>query len=149
MTFTSGMTGVALPNTVFGAALFNHRVFQLTTLAIVAPVPSVLDHFKLFKVDDARELELVVDLVDQFGEQIGVKVEEAEFFGNPVDKNGEGISNENAHLTCYKIEDDGNDEERVLEIENQFGLQTLEIKEAKLLCVPTEKIDVVLIKDDD
>ena len=108
-----------------------------------------IDHFKLYEVDDAEELGLVVDLFDQFHDELGVEVKKAQFFGNPVDKNGEGIIDEASHLTCYEIEDDGDDEERTLEIDNQFGLQTLEVEEAELLCVPTEKLGVVVIEDDD
>ncbi len=37
--FPSGMTGVVLPNTVFGSYLFNSAVFQVTSPVIVAPVP--------------------------------------------------------------------------------------------------------------
>ena len=37
--FPSGMTGVALPNTIFGAFLGSDRVFEASSLAIIAPVP--------------------------------------------------------------------------------------------------------------
>lgn len=37
--FPSGMTGVASPNTVYGAFLFSSRVFELTSDAIIAPPP--------------------------------------------------------------------------------------------------------------
>ena len=107
-----------------------------------------LSHFKLYAVDDAEELGIVVDLVDQFGEELDVVVGEAKFFGLPVDKNGEGTAFTVDHLTCYEIEDDGDDEDREVEISNQFGLQTLFVQEPDLLCVPTQKIKVTDLNDE-
>jgi hypothetical protein len=80
-----------------------------------------------------------VDLTDQFGTAT-VFVGKPEFFCNPVDKNGEGIRNPAAHLTCYKIK--AKSAKRDVLIGNEFGGQTLDLKDPELLCVPSDKIEV-------
>lgn len=101
---------------------------------------TVLDHFKCYKAKGASP-NVAVDLEDQFGVEPGVLVEQPKLFCNPVDKNGEGIHNPAAHLTCYKIEGDG--EKRDVVVGNQFGGQSLEVKKPELLCVPSDKIDAI------
>jgi hypothetical protein len=101
---------------------------------------TVLDHFKCYKAKGASP-NVAVDLEDQFGVEPEVLVEQPKLFCNPVDKNGEEIRNPAAHLTCYKINADG--ENRDVVVENQFGGQTLEVEKPKLLCVPSDKIDVI------
>ena len=61
------------------------------------------DHFKCYEAE-GNEVGVIVDLEDQFGVLPGVRVEEPELFCNPVDKNGEGISDPTAHPTCYEID---------------------------------------------
>jgi hypothetical protein len=65
---------------------------------------------------------------------------------NPVDKDGEGIINSGAHLTCYRIRkvggDDDDDNDRDVSVENQFGPQLLEVESRRHLCVPSSKNDV-------
>ncbi len=58
-----------------------------------------------------------------------------DFFCNPTDKNNEGVRNADDHLACYKIK--GFKANRDALIANQFGGQTLKLKEGKLLCVPS------------
>ena len=88
-----------------------------------------------------------VGLEDQFGVHPQVLVDEPELFCNPVDKNNEGILHPEAHLTCYDIDRD--EEERDVTVLNQFGPQTLEVEDPKLLCVPSEKLSVVEQPTDD
>ena len=53
-----------------------------------------------------RFIQSFFSLVDQFGLELGVEVQEPELFCNPVDKNGEGFKDPRVHLTCYEIDDD-------------------------------------------
>jgi hypothetical protein len=107
--------------------------------------PPVLDHFKCYKTKqvgttfDPRQ----VVLTDQFNTE-RVNVVRPEAFCNPVDKNGEGISDPAAHLTCYKIRDVRGDEfpkfdERRVEVTDQFGTRTLLVKKVRTLCLPSSK----------
>ena len=105
-----------------------------------------LDHFKCYKAK-GKPPNVAVDLEDQFGIEPGVLVKRPTLFCNPVDKNGEGIRNPAAHLTCYKVKGDG--EKRHVVVRNQFGEQTLEVKKPQILCVPSDKIDVIPREDDD
>ena len=63
------------------------------------PTSAALDHFKCYKAKGAS-LDVLVSLVDQFGVEPEVLVGKPKLFCNPVDKNDEGISNPEAHLTC-------------------------------------------------
>ncbi len=99
---------------------------------------------------EGHDVDVIVDLEDQFGAAPQVRVGEPELFCNPVDKNGEGTKDPEAHLTCYEIEDEEEEERDVLIIvNNQLDVQTLEVEEPELLCVPSEKIDVVVVPEDD
>ena len=109
------------------------------------PVVGVLDHFKCYKTKqrgtkfDPRQ----VVLADQFNTQ-RVNVVRPETFCNPVDKDGEGISDPTAHLTCYKIRDVRGDEfpkfrKRRVEVSDQFGTHTLLLKKIRTLCLPSSK----------
>jgi hypothetical protein len=101
-----------------------------------------LDYFKCYEVEDGDDIDVIVSLQDQFDlEPKDFLVKEAELFCNPVDKNGEGILDETAHLTCYEIKDE--EVEREVLVQNQLDKQFLELVEAELLCVPSEKIAVV------
>lgn len=100
----------------------------------------MLDHFKCYEAK-GDPLDVTVDLHDQFEVEPGVLVKKPVFFCNPVAKNGEGILNPAAHLTCYEISDDG--EKRDVVVEHQFGAQTLEVKKPQLLCLRSKKIDVI------
>ncbi len=70
-------------------------------------------------------------------------MEDPKLFCNPVEIDGEEITDPLAHLTCYQIEDEEVERE-VLVINELPDNQFLELEEAKLLCVPTEKLAVVL-----
>ena len=98
-----------------------------------------LDHFKCYEAVGVP-VNVITTLEDQFGLQPLVLVGKPKFFCNPVDKNGEGIKDPTAHLTCYEIAV-AEKIERVVVVANQFGeQQALEVENSKLLCVPSEKI---------
>ncbi len=120
---------------------------RISKIAGVSPPAAALDHFKCYEAE-GDDVVVTVDLEDQFGVELQVLVGEPKLFCNPVDKNGEGISNPTVHLTCYEIEDKEG-EERVVEVDNQFGVQTLKVEEPELLCVPSEKISVAPEDDDE
>ena len=62
-------------------------------------------------------------------------------FCNPADKNGEGILNEDDHLTCYKVKGPKLlplDRPKV-EVGNELGSLQLQATKAMLLCLPSTK----------
>ena len=105
-----------------------------------ATVAVSIDHFLLYAVDaDGDELELILMLADQFESAIH-KVDEVERLGNPVDKDGEGISDADTHLVAYEIDDgDPEHEKRLLRVTNQFGELSLETDDPEWLLVPSLK----------
>jgi cysteine-rich repeat protein len=85
-----------------------------------------------------------VTLEDQFETKL-TTVMWPDFFCNPVDKNGKGINDSTAHLTCYKIKDARGQarlERQDVEVEDQFGKLTLTVRKTEALCVPSEKVEV-------
>jgi hypothetical protein len=104
----------------------------------------LVEHFKCYEAE-GDDLDVRIELADQFGVAPNVRVEEPEFFCNPVGTNGAVIQDENAHLVCYEI--DGAAVE--VPVDNEFGRQILEVDEAKLLCVPSAKLNVRVVPDDD
>jgi uncharacterized repeat protein (TIGR01451 family) len=118
-----------------------------TAETLISP-PTELDHFKCYKT---RQLGTKFDprqvvLTDQFNMQ-RVNVVRPEAFCAPADKDGSGINDPTAHLTCYKIRDVRGDEfpkfekERV-EVTDQFGTRTLLLKKIRSLCLPSSKAPV-------
>jgi hypothetical protein len=151
----SGVTGVRLevledPSLPFNGPGFGSDSgnFALTEITLDTTSIPMLDHFLCYKAKGSA-VDVTVSLQDQFGEKPEVLVAEPTLFCNPVDKNAEGIAEATARLICYKIEEEGH--KRLVLIENQFGTQILQLKKPKLLCVPSEEIEVVQDneKDDD
>jgi uncharacterized repeat protein (TIGR01451 family) len=112
---------------------------------VPGPLPTGLDHFKCYKTKQvgARFDPRRVVLTDQFGTE-RVNVVRPEAFCTPVDKDGSGISDPSAHLTCYKIGDVRGDEfpkfrKRRVEAGDQFGTHTLLLKKTRTLCLPSSK----------
>ena len=93
-----------------------------------------LDYFKCYKAQGVP-VNVNVNLTDQFGVELDVLVGIPALFCNPVDKNGEGMMNPDADLTCYEIDADQG-AEQVVVIDNQFGQQNLDVNDPELLCVP-------------
>ncbi len=109
------------------------------------PIACSLDHFKLYKAKTkARTQKFAsreVELQDQFQTRDTTVLKPA-YLGNPANKNTEGINVSEIHHECYKIKDVRGQAKfpgwRVGTI-NQFGSETLDLKKAKLLCVPSLK----------
>jgi hypothetical protein len=104
-----------------------------------------LDHFKCYK---SKVEKLTISLEDQFEPETVQLVKsgrKADTFCNPVAKTVAGattpIFDPSAHLSCYKIKDvTGADfVQRDVDIDNQFGPQTLKVLKPDTLCVPTQK----------
>jgi hypothetical protein len=102
------------------------------------------DHFECYQAVDLGTPRFVrqdVTLADQFETKL-TTVMWPDSFCNPVDKDGEGIDDPNAHLTCYRIKDARGQprlERQDVEVEDQFGELTLTVRKAEALCVPSGK----------
>lgn len=100
-----------------------------------------LDHYKCYKAKDLKNPKFqsaAVALSDQF-ESEDAEVKKPFLVCNPVEKNGEGISNSVDHLACYKIKSPKLVSQPKVEIVNQLGTVQLQAKKAFLLCVPSSK----------
>jgi len=101
-----------------------------------------LDHFKCYTAQQIMgdQPPAVVTLQDQFGVE-PVAVGPPQVFCNPVDIVEDGISmtDPNAHLKCYAITPTQQFVPRDVVVTNQFGTETLRVKEPTLLCLPTQK----------
>jgi hypothetical protein len=75
---------------------------------------------------------------DQLTSEV-VTVEKVRFSCAPVDKNGEGISNSDAYLTCYQVKAAKLAPRPRVEVSTQFQVSRLELKKPTLLCVPSTK----------
>jgi hypothetical protein len=105
-----------------------------TTTTTIVP----LDHFRVYNAIGPNGMP--VTLKDQFHEEPDIQLGSLAFFLPPVDKNGEGIRDEVTHLACYPIPQSPNPFDPIaLQVDNQFGLQGLQVRDPRLLCVPTEK----------
>ena len=120
----------ALIGTLFAQPVAVHAVQPAEV-----PVPAAsLDHYTWY--DAFGPVGPIVTLADQFQAQV-VDLGPVIGFLPPADKNGEGITNPDDHLTCYWIPE--GEFGAVVEVMNQFGPQTLDVGNPNSLCVPTEK----------
>jgi len=111
-------------------------------------LPLNVNHFKCYNVKesmDTPKFEKLIVLVDDpnFGITQEFEVKKPKMLCTPVDKNGEGIVDEENHLMCYdikKLEGDPKFEKLSVFTNNQFGPEELEVKKQKQLCVPSVKI---------
>jgi len=110
------------------------------------PIPGAIDHYLGYKVKESKHTEkfqkFTVTLSDQFEPDAIYTVKKPVRLYNPVDKNGEGISDEITHLLGYKIKaPEGEKFEKVTNVlvTNQFGNLILDVKKPKLLLVPSSK----------
>ncbi len=115
--------------------LDNNSIEEDTTIN-----PSI-EHYLSYQINESKgtpKFESTnVGLNDQFssGE---FKVKQLYRLFNPVDKNDEGLTNEENHLVGYRIQGKDKVRETVL-VENQFGILSLDIKNERLLLVPSSK----------
>ena len=107
-------------------------------------VASVLDlnHFKCYKAGTARKTpkfqKRPVTLSDHFLATSSTVLTPFMLCA-PVDKNGEGSKDPAAHLACYKIKDATKFAGTTVTTANQLGTETLAIKQARMVCVPSRK----------
>ncbi|MBI4516928.1 MAG: LamG domain-containing protein, partial [Deltaproteobacteria bacterium] len=118
------------------------------------PLPEHLDHFKCYAATTLegtpRFEPRKVTLWDQFQlETKSTMVRRPVSLCTPVDKNGEGISDPTALLTCYRIGDDSGGEQtgdhgsntRDITLHNQFGDDALTLLSwPHRLCVPSTRL---------
>lgn len=108
-----------------------------------------LDHFLLYRVIDGDDVQVTVDLEDQWHKESDVEVRRPVYFANPAGKISPYIDwdpsmpliiqNPDEHLVFYEIV--GEVYQGNVVIENQFHLQeTLSVSNPDLLAVPSEKI---------
>jgi hypothetical protein len=109
--------------------------------------PECLNHYLVYEVIETDSPEVGVTLKDQFipdGED--VVVWEPVLFGNPVQKTVDGVVTDiekaDEHLVFYRIElPPGNTSiDQTIQIDNQFGPETLELTLRDTLAVPSQKI---------
>jgi hypothetical protein len=109
--------------------------------------PSTNDHYLGYDVKETKHTDkfekMTVTLSDQFETDVVYKVEKPDRLYNPVDKEGEGISDDITHYVGYKIKIPKGDPkfEKVTNVlvENQFGQIIVDVKKPKLLLVPSLK----------
>jgi hypothetical protein len=105
-------------------------------------MPVGLDHYLLYKVEYSPYWEIAVNLTDQFGGNATVTVHQPAYFANPVQKTYKGevtdILNPDVHAVIYAIS--GAPFETQLQIDNQFGNQTLDVSDPHYMAVPSEKV---------
>ena len=84
----------------------------------------------------------------QFEDEFDVDIKKLKFFCNPVDKNGEGIQDNDTHLVVYQIKDKSKahrkrnplkDPNDAILTHNQFGRELLGTVKPEWLLVPAEK----------
>ena len=103
------------------------------------------DHFKVYDVDDVA-VEDSVYLTDQFDPQSKqATVVALTHFANPVHKILEDgseskIQNKHRHLTWYRLNQQQPEPRRTVRFRNQFGQQSVDIRQAQVLLVPTQKL---------
>jgi|APSaa5957512535_1039671.scaffolds.fasta_scaffold09241_2 hypothetical protein len=112
------------------------------------PVPAelekiVINHFKCYDAKESKKTpkfeKRTIDLDDQFG-SVTMKVHKIKSLCSPVDKNSEGVVNEENYLMCYdlkKIKGESKFQKINVFTNNQFGSEELEAKKQKQLCVPS------------
>jgi len=116
-------------------------VAALVATAAAVPAQAVLDHYKCYAAKDLKQPQFArttLPTADQFV-ATNTEFKSPAFVCNPVSKNGSPIINPNDHLVCYKIKDEQKFDGPNVTVTDQFGTLKLDVKKAKLLCVPGSK----------
>ena len=100
-------------------------------------------YFEQYYEKHSNQSDLQVTLVDAFEGESQYDVKKVTKLFNPVDKNNEGISDEESHLVEYQIKKAKGESKfagiKNIPVSNQFGDLTIDIKSAKTLLVPSAK----------
>jgi hypothetical protein len=145
----TGATGIRLDTTKADLLL----VPSNKNLAADPPAPNLnlinVDHYKCYKVKvTAGTPKLVkgitVTLEDQFNNPAKTfTLKKPKHFCTPVDKNGEGIKNPDAHLLCYTAKGVSGQPKHVrqtgVHINNQIGVSLFGTTKESELCIPSIK----------
>jgi cysteine-rich repeat protein len=133
----------------FGAQTLKVRKPKmLCTPTAIAPVPSGLavDRFKCYaaepKKDGTTHRSRKMRLTDLFETKRTV-IRSPTMFCTPVDENGQGIRDIEAHLTCYRIGDvEGQPvfTKRDVALTNAFGDARLTVQDSATFCVPSRRV---------
>lgn len=105
--------------------------------------PLQINHYKCYRAVGVGFVPQTVGVADQFETQSATLLR-ARLFCTPVDKNGEGIVDPAAHLTCYTIQSGDAFTPRMVSVVDQFAEQDFttlrgDCRKRSLLCVPSEK----------
>jgi CSLREA domain-containing protein len=111
--------------------------------APVGPLaPPTIDHYKCYRVRNARTRVANVEVRDQFGLLV-VDVKRPRWLCAPADKQGEGIADETTHLACYQVRRAASSPRlqapRSVFIYNQFGGDILDRFRVTEICLPSLK----------
>lgn len=101
-----------------------------------------LDHYKCYQGKDLKNPKFIkqtVNTTDQIATNQAVEVKKLKFVCTPVDKNGEGINNPNAHLACYQLKAPTLAPRPSVEVSTQFQTSRFQFKKGKLICLPATK----------
>ena len=106
-----------------------------------------VDHFLCYRVKRSRGAprfpsHINASVVDQFDQPKTYRLRTRNIrLCNPVDKNGEGIKNPEAHLMCFQVKGSPRHERvKGLFVNDQFGLHKVDTRKERELCVPSIKI---------
>lgn len=118
------------------------------------PATHNVDHFKCYRVEKTKgspkfPAKIQAPVADQFHGFKTYQVKNPTRLCTPVDKNGEGIKDPDAHLMCYRaIRAKGQGKQQPVKglyVNNQFGPGRLDAMAESELCVPSIKTDLGLV----
>jgi hypothetical protein len=122
-------------------------------LTVDPPAPDLnainVDHYKCYKIKVTSGTPrlpkgITVSVEDQFASPAKVfELKKPKHLCAPVDKNGEGIKNPDAHLLCYSVKATSGQPKHVrqsgLHVNNQLGVAVLGTTKEAELCIPSIK----------
>jgi hypothetical protein len=125
--------------------VFDPVILAVPTQKLPLDPPHDLDHFKCYLCTGDPLLNVSVDLLDQFHNELGIQVFTPVYFCNPVEKTHNNvvtpIEHPDAHLVFYLISQQAFSTS--ITTVNQFGTEpNLPINPADLLGVPSQKLAV-------
>jgi hypothetical protein len=116
----------------------NPNCYQVQGLTHEHCPKSPPDHFKCYTGKFPRFAKRTVTLEDQFSSR-QARVLQPLFFCNPAAKDAEPLYEEAGHLECYTIKARKDRPAPVVRVYNQYGQETVKVKNPALLCLPTRK----------